>query len=65
MLEKCNFTAIEPKNYHDVAKLEDWVTAMKNELVSIIKNQTWQLTELPYKKNQLESSRFLKQSLII
>lgn len=51
VFEKCNITTVEPNNYYDAAKFEDWVTAMK--LDSILKNQTWRLTKLPNKKRSI------------
>ncbi|GJX20686.1 zinc finger, CCHC-type containing protein [Tanacetum coccineum] len=37
----------EPRNYKEEAKVEKWIEAMKEEIDSINKNNTWRLTTLP------------------
>ena len=37
----------EPRNYKEAAKDERWIEAMKAEIDSINKNNTWKLTTLP------------------
>ena len=41
------FTEEEPRNYKEASKDEKWIEAMKIELDSINKNNTWTLTTLP------------------
>jgi hypothetical protein len=41
---------IEPANYQQAKEHKVWVDAMKEEYDSIMKNETWELTELPENK---------------
>ena len=43
----------EPSNYYKAAKKKEWEIAMKHEIDSIEKNQTWKLTELPAGKRAI------------
>ena len=38
---------IEPLNYEQAKDKEEWVTAMNEEYNSIMRNETWDLVELP------------------
>jgi len=40
----------EPMNYEKAKDKEEWVNAMNEEYNSIMKNQTWELTDLPENK---------------
>ena len=40
----------EPMNYKQAKDRAEWVEAMNEEYSSIMKNQTWELTELPNDK---------------
>ena len=41
---------IEPANYQQAKEHKVWMDAMKEEYDSIMKNETWELTELPENK---------------
>jgi hypothetical protein len=43
----------EPMNYKHAEDKEEWVEAMNDEYNSIMKNQTWELTELPENKTPI------------
>jgi transposase InsO family protein len=43
----------EPMNYKQAKDKEEWVEAMNDEYNSIMKNQTWELTELPENKTPI------------
>lgn len=44
---------VEPTNYAKAARDPTWVEAMKIEIDSIEKNQTWNLTVLPQDKKKI------------
>jgi len=37
----------EPTSYEEATKNENWRNAMMSEILSIEKNRTWELTDLP------------------
>ena len=41
------FVDSDPINFDDAEREEKWMMAMKEEIDSIDKNQTWELVELP------------------
>jgi hypothetical protein len=43
----------EPMNYKQAKDKEEWVEAMNDEYNSIMKNQTWELIELPENKTPI------------
>eukprot|EP00253_Pinus_taeda_P006746 PITA_06746 len=43
----------EPPNYKEVSKLKEWRTAMNEEMESILRNNTWDLVELPKNKTPI------------
>jgi hypothetical protein len=48
----------EPKTFVEAMKVEDsinWESAMKDEMDSLLINQTWELTELPAGKKALHN----------
>ena len=48
----------EPECYDEAMKMEDsikWESAMKDEMDSLMSNQTWELAELPRRKNALHN----------
>ena len=48
----------EPKDYHEASHTKDaskWELVMKDEMQSLISNQTWELTELPIGKKALHN----------
>jgi transposase InsO family protein len=47
----CNAAILEPANYHDAAQSNEWIEAMKDELKTIEKNETWLLVDRPRNKN--------------
>nr|KYP36517.1 Retrovirus-related Pol polyprotein from transposon TNT 1-94 [Cajanus cajan] len=47
---RCNFAALEPTRYEEVAEFENWRATMKEEIKMIEKNKTWQLVDRPSNK---------------
>ncbi|CAO2827530.1 unnamed protein product [Amaranthus hypochondriacus] len=48
----------EPEDYYEASQTRDaskWELAMKDEMQSLISNQTWELTELPIRKKALHN----------
>ena len=43
----CFLSIEESTSYEKAAKNENWRNAMKSEILSIEKNRTWELTDLP------------------
>ena len=43
----------EPTCFNEAAEKEEWVKAMKEELIAINKNKTWELVDLPEGKNAI------------
>ena len=41
---------VEPVNYDQAKDHKEWKNAMNDEYESIMKNDTWQLTQLPKNK---------------
>ena len=40
----------DPNSFEEASKSVEWQNAMKEEILSIERNQTWELTELPEEK---------------
>ena len=53
----------EPMNYKQAKDKEEWVEAMNEEYNSIMKNQTWELTELPENKTPIGCKWLFKHKL--
>jgi hypothetical protein len=51
---------IEPLNFNQANEHKEWRDAMKEEYESIIKNDTWELTELPKNKVPIGSKWLYK-----
>ncbi|KAL3612663.1 hypothetical protein D5086_003683 [Populus alba] len=51
--ERCNLVHAEPTNYTEAARFPAWIDAMKSEIDSIKRNETWELTELPHNKREI------------
>ena len=51
--DTCSFvlTVSDPNTFEEALKLVEWRSAMKEEILSIEKNQTWELTKLPEEKH--------------
>ena len=45
---------IEPMNFYEANEHDEWRNAMEEEYESIMKNNTWELNELPKHKNLIE-----------
>ena len=45
--DRCNLAEIEPNNVGEAMDSQVWVAAMKEELMMIEKNDTWQLVDRP------------------
>jgi hypothetical protein len=44
---------IEPMSFDEANEHDEWKNAMEEEYKSIMKNNTWELTELPKHKNPI------------
>ena len=53
----------EPMNYKQAKDKAEWVEAMNEEYNSIMKNQTWELTELPEDKTPIGCKWLFKYKL--
>ena len=55
MYESCSFAlnVSDPISYEEAAKQEVWLDAMKEELIAIERNHTWQLVTLPEGKKTI------------
>ena len=53
-------TVFEPLNYEQAKNHKEWMEAMKEEYDSIMKNETWELTELPKNKVPIGSKWLYK-----
>ncbi|XP_052483029.1 uncharacterized protein LOC128036174 [Gossypium raimondii] len=51
MYERCNFGFAEPISFDEAAKVPEWIDAIKAEISTIEKNDTWFLTDLPSGKH--------------
>ena len=54
---------IEPKNFAESSKSNDWIKSMNEELDQIEKNHTWKLVPRPKDKNVVETKWILKNKL--
>lgn len=45
--ETCNFTALEPENYKETSKEKAEIKALKEEIETIEKNETWEQVDCP------------------
>jgi hypothetical protein len=54
---------IEPTNFEEARKEEDWVRAMNEELDQIEKNNTWELVPRPENKNVIGSKWVFKNKM--
>ena len=50
-VEQALLSIIEPKNFTEASKSDEWVKAMNQELDQIEKNETWELVPRPKYKN--------------
>jgi hypothetical protein len=51
--KRCNLVHPEPTNYIEATGVPAWIKAMKSEIDSIERNETWRLTELPEDKEEI------------
>jgi hypothetical protein len=51
---------IEPMNFDEANEHDEWRNAMEDEYESIMKNNTWELTELPKHKKPVQYTPILK-----
>ena len=49
--KQCNFALVEPSSFEEAANHKVWISAMKEELAMINKNDTWELVDRPEEKN--------------
>lgn len=55
----------EPWDFNEAKKLKVWLNACKDELVSIEKNNTWKLCELPIGVRPMDSNGSLRLSAML
>ena len=55
---------VEPSSYKEANECSEWKTTMEQEYESIIRNNTWELLELPRGKQTI-SCKWLYKSKII
>lgn len=56
LIEEINLTIEEPKDYEEAMSSKDrnkWIIAMQEEMESLKKNSTWELTDLPEKREAI------------
>jgi hypothetical protein len=54
---------IEPMNFDEANEYDEWRNAMEEEYESIMKKNTWELTELPKIRNPLDANGYTNPSL--
>ena len=54
---------MEPNNFEEASKDEDWVKAMNEEFDQIEKNNTWELVPKPADKNVIGSNWVFKNKM--
>jgi hypothetical protein len=54
---------IEPMNFDEANEHDEWQNAMEEEYESIMKNNTWELTELLNIRNPLDENGYTNPSL--
>jgi hypothetical protein len=54
---------IEPTNFEEASKEEDWIREMNEELDQIEKNKTWELVPRPENKNVIGSKWVFKNKM--
>lgn len=47
------FANVDPSSYKETAEKEVWCNAMKEEMLSIERNGTWDLVDLPTEKEAI------------
>ena len=50
-MEQALLSVVEPKNFTEANKSDEWVKSMNEELDHIDKNETWDLVPRPEDKN--------------
>ncbi|KAJ4710130.1 Retrovirus-related Pol polyprotein from transposon TNT 1-94 [Melia azedarach] len=48
--KRCNVAVIDPSNFSEASNHEEWNVAMRDEIVVIEKNKTWELVDRPLHK---------------
>ena len=54
---------VEPNNFAEASKNDDWIKAMNEELDQNEKNQTWELVPRPANKNIVGTKWVIKNKL--
>ena len=49
--QRCNFSGVEPENYEEAIKHDVWKKSMKEEILMIEKNNTWELVAIPRERD--------------
>jgi hypothetical protein len=63
--ENCNFVINEPSTFEEASMLTLWKDAMKEELLAINIDGTWELTLRPKGKNVVGVKWFYRTKLIV
>ena len=51
--QRCNVAVMEPEGYEEATADQKWRNAMKEELIMIEKNKTWELVDKPNHKKAI------------
>jgi len=54
---------VEPSNYKEASQFKEWRAAMNEEMESILRNDTWDLVELPKNKTPIGCKRLFKPKM--
>ena len=46
----CNMALLEPESFDEASKLKEWRASMEEEMMMILKNETWTLVDRPINK---------------
>ena len=61
--EQALLSVVEPKNFAESSKDDDWIKSMNEDLDQIEKNQTWELVPRPANKNIVGTKWVFKNKL--
>lgn len=54
---------VKPTNHNETLRIKVWKNTMKKDIVSIERNYTWELMELPFDKKSIEVHLVFKLKL--
>eukprot|EP00253_Pinus_taeda_P024437 PITA_24437 len=58
-----NLNIVEPANYKEASQFKEWRTVMNEEMESILRNDTWDLVELPKNKTPIRCKWLFKPKM--